>query len=162
MRIGLYALDLSPGQMGGVETYVHNLVANLGVSDSDNEYLVFLDRHNRTAFGPDLLPNVRWLVITLPQSASPVVRALRYWGWLPSPLADQLERSGVDLIHYPDSIINRLGLALLCLLTSHDIQHEYFPHYLPLKTRVLRSCHTACQLERQGGSSRTRSSPGRR
>jgi glycosyltransferase involved in cell wall biosynthesis len=44
----------------------------------------------------------------------------------------------VDVIHYPDSIINPPCVALPCVLTSHDIQHEYFPRYFPLKTRLLR------------------------
>jgi len=124
--------------MGGVEIYIRNLVAHLGRIAPDNEYLVFVDRHNQSAFGASLPQNVRRAVIASPSPASPVIRALRYWGWLPSPLADQLERSGVDVIHYPDSIINPPGIALPCVLTSHDIQHEYFPRHFPLQTRLLR------------------------
>jgi glycosyltransferase involved in cell wall biosynthesis len=138
MSIGINALCLNPGQMGGVEIYIRNLVAHLGRIAPDNEYLVFVDRHNQSVFGSGLPPNVRRVVIAPPPPASPVIRALRYWGWLPSPLADQLERSGVDVIHYPDSIINPPGIALPCVLTSHDIQHEYFPRHFPFQTRLLR------------------------
>jgi glycosyltransferase involved in cell wall biosynthesis len=138
MRIGINALGLRPGQVGGVEVYLRNLVANLGRIDPDNEYLVFVDRHSQSVFGSGLLPNVRQVVIAPSPPVSPVVRALRYWGWLPSPLADQLKGSGVDVIHYPDSIINPLGVALPCVLTFHDIQHEYFPRHFSLKTRLLR------------------------
>ena len=138
MRIGINALGMSPGQMGGVEVYIRNLIVNLGRIDLDNEYLVFVSRHNQSVFESGLPPNVRLVVIAPPPPASPVTRALRYWGWLPSPLANQLERSGVDVIHYPDSIINPPGIALSCVLSSHDIQHEYFPHHFPLKTRLLR------------------------
>jgi len=138
VRIGINALGLRPGQLGGVEVYIRNLIVNLGRVDPDNEYLVFVDRHNQSVFGSGLPPNVRQVVIAPPPPASPVIRALRYWGWLPSPLADQLERSGVDVIHYPDSIINPPGIALPCVLTSHDIQHEYFPRHFPFQTRLLR------------------------
>jgi len=138
VRIGINALGLRPGQLGGVEVYLRNLVVNLGRIAPDNEYLVFVDRHNQSVFGSGLPPNVRRVVIALPPPASPVIRALRYLGWLPSPLADQLERSGVDVIHYPDSIINPPGIALPCVLTSHDIQHEYFPRHFPFQTHLLR------------------------
>lgn len=138
MRIGLNALGLNPGQIGGVEVYLRNLVENLGRIDENNEYLLFVSRHNRTAFGPDLPPNVRRVVIDPPAPAAATIRVLRYLGWLPSPLARTLEESGVDVIHFPDSVVNPLGLALPCVLTSHDIQHEYLPHHFPLKARVLR------------------------
>jgi glycosyltransferase involved in cell wall biosynthesis len=138
MRIGISALGMSPGQLGGVEVYLRNLVVNLGQVDPEDECLVFMSQHNQTAFGSILPPNVRRVVIPPPPSSSPVLRGLRYWGLLPSPLAEQMEESGVDIIHYPDSIINPPGIALPCVLTSHDIQHEYFPHHFPLKMRLLR------------------------
>lgn len=138
MRIGISGLGLSPGHVGGVEAYIRNLVSNLAVTGADNDYLVYVDENSRTAFGPDLPPNVRRVVIDPPAPAAATIRVLRYVGWLPSPLARTLEESGVDVIHFPDSVVNPLGLALPCVLTSHDIQHEYFPHHFPLKARVLR------------------------
>ena len=98
MRIGINALGLSPGQVGGVEVYLRNLVVNLGRIAPDNEYLVFVDRHNQSVFGPGLPSNVRPVVIAPPPPASPVTRALRYWGWLPSPLA----RLQADSVLYLD------------------------------------------------------------
>jgi glycosyltransferase involved in cell wall biosynthesis len=138
MRIGINTLCLNPGQMGGVEIYIRNLVAHLGRIDSDNEYLVFVSQHNQSIFESGLPLNVRLVVIALPPPSSPIIRALRYWRLILSPLADQLERSGVDVIHYPDSIINPPGIALPCVLTFHDIQHEYFPRHFPFKTLLLR------------------------
>jgi glycosyltransferase involved in cell wall biosynthesis len=138
MRIGINALGLRPGQLGGVEVYLRNLILNLGKVDLEDEYLVFISQHNWAPFGSPLPSNIRWVVVPPPPSSSPVLRGLRYWGLLRSPLAEQLEGSGIDVIHYPDSIINPPGIALPCVLTSHDIQHEYFPHHFPLKTRLLR------------------------
>jgi glycosyltransferase involved in cell wall biosynthesis len=140
MHIGINALGLSPGQVGGVEVYLRNLVVNLGKIDPDNEYLVFVDRRNQSVFGPGLPPNVRPVVIAPPPPSLPLwIRALRYWRLFPSPLVgSQLEGSGVDVIHYPDSVIHPPGIALPCVLTFHDIQHEYFPGYFPLRMRLLR------------------------
>jgi glycosyltransferase involved in cell wall biosynthesis len=138
MRIGINALGLSPGQVGGVEVYLRNLVVNLGQVDPEDEYLVFISQRNQMAFGSILPPNVRRVLIPPSPPSSPLLRGLRYWGLLHSSLAEQLEGSGVDIIHYPDSIINPPGIALPCVLTSHDIQHEYFPHHFPLKMRLLR------------------------
>jgi glycosyltransferase involved in cell wall biosynthesis len=140
MRIGINALGLNPGQVGGAEVYLRNLTVNLGKVDPDNEYLVFVDRRSQSVFGADLPPNVRPVVIVPPPpSLSLGMRALRYWRLFPSPLtARQLEGSGVDVIHYPDSVINPPGIALSCVLTFHDIQHEYFPRHFSLKTRLWR------------------------
>jgi glycosyltransferase involved in cell wall biosynthesis len=140
MRIGINALGLSAGQMGGVEVYFRNLVANLGKVDPDNEYLLFVDRHSQSVFGPGLPPHVRLVIIAPPPPSLPLwIRALRYWRLFPSPLVgSQLEGSGVDVIHYPDSVIHPPGIALPCVLTFHDIQHEYFPDYFPFRMRLLR------------------------
>ncbi|MBI4873020.1 MAG: hypothetical protein HY822_00145, partial [Acidobacteria bacterium] len=52
MRIGINALYLIPGGVGGTEIYLRSLVAALAELDHENQYLVFTNRET----GPDLLP----------------------------------------------------------------------------------------------------------
>jgi glycosyltransferase involved in cell wall biosynthesis len=138
MRVGIHAVGLNPDETGGVGVYLRNLIRNLSGDDSSTEYMLFVAEHGASAFTSDLPRHIHPIVIPPPLPVSPLIRCLRYWGWLPSSLAAQLEESGVDVIHYPDSTINPPSVKLPCVLTVHDIQHEYFPRHFSLKTRLLR------------------------
>ena len=50
MKIGINALYLLPGKVGGSETYIRNLVANLARLDRDNEYFIFVNRESEGIF----------------------------------------------------------------------------------------------------------------
>lgn len=50
MKIGINALYLLPGMVGGSETYIRNLVANLARLDRDNEYILFVNRESEGIF----------------------------------------------------------------------------------------------------------------
>ncbi len=52
MRIGVNALYLIPGGVGGTEIYLRSLLPALAAIDSRNEYVVFTNRET----GPDLVP----------------------------------------------------------------------------------------------------------
>jgi glycosyltransferase involved in cell wall biosynthesis len=52
MRIGINALYLVPGGVGGTEIYLRSLLAALARIDRSNEYVVFTNRET----GPDLVP----------------------------------------------------------------------------------------------------------
>src|SRR5260370_36027305 len=52
LRIGVNALYLIPGGVGGTEIYLRNLLAALGEIDSVNQYVVFTNRET----GADLVP----------------------------------------------------------------------------------------------------------
>ena len=49
VRIGVNALYLIPGGVGGTEIYLRELLAALAAIDSTNEYLIFTNRE--TGFG---------------------------------------------------------------------------------------------------------------
>jgi glycosyltransferase involved in cell wall biosynthesis len=50
MRIGINALFMIPGGVGGSETYLRNLVAHLGRIDQINEYVVFTNKESSNTF----------------------------------------------------------------------------------------------------------------
>src|ERR1700730_11813180 len=52
LRIGVNALYLIPGGVGGTEIYLRNLLAALAEIDSVNQYVVFTNRET----GADLVP----------------------------------------------------------------------------------------------------------
>src|ERR1039458_3839031 len=52
LRIGVNALYLIPGGVGGTEIYLHELLRALAEIDARNEYFVFTNRET----GPDLVP----------------------------------------------------------------------------------------------------------
>ena len=54
LRIGVNALYLIPGGVGGTEIYLRQLLQALGEVDGRNEYLVFINRET----GPDLAPRL--------------------------------------------------------------------------------------------------------
>src|SRR5580700_5861502 len=53
IRIGVNALYLIPGGVGGTEIYLRNLLRALADIDSQNQYIVFTNRET----GPDLVPD---------------------------------------------------------------------------------------------------------
>ena len=52
LRIGVNALFLIPGGVGGTEIYLRNLLAALAEVDKRNQYYIFVNRET----GPDLCP----------------------------------------------------------------------------------------------------------
>ncbi|HPQ16781.1 MAG TPA: hypothetical protein PLP04_16230, partial [Bryobacteraceae bacterium] len=52
LRIGINALYLIPGGVGGTEIYLRHLLAALAAIDREDEYTVFTNRET----GPDLVP----------------------------------------------------------------------------------------------------------
>ncbi len=46
MRIGINALYLLPGKVGGSETYIRNLVQSLLKIDRDNTYVIFINKES--------------------------------------------------------------------------------------------------------------------
>ncbi len=58
MRIGINALYLIPGRVGGTETYIRNLVKALAKVDGKNEYFIFINSESRGIF-ENIAPNMQ-------------------------------------------------------------------------------------------------------
>lgn len=139
MHIGLYTLFLFPGQIGGIETYLRHLVTALGQVDRVNQYTLFVSEQNRAIFQDISFPNVKKVTIPLlPASPSLANRVLRKLKLMPPHLTQQLTAHRVDVLHYPGTTIDQLEIKTPCVLTMHDIQHEFFPEFFPAEVLAWR------------------------
>jgi glycosyltransferase involved in cell wall biosynthesis len=122
IRIGVNALYLIPGGVGGTEIYLRNLLRALAEIDSENQYVVFTNRET----GADLVPD-RPNFLRSPQAVSASFRPARIlWEQLALPFAARKHRLNV--------LLNPGFTApLLCrcpmVTVFHDLQHKRHPEY---------------------------------
>jgi glycosyltransferase involved in cell wall biosynthesis len=122
LRIGVNALYLIPGGVGGTEIYLRCLLTAFARIDPVNRYWVFTNRET----GPDLVPkapNFR----NLPQPVRAVSRPARIsWEQTGLPLAAL--RRGLDVMFNPG-----FTAPLLCgcpqVTVFHDLQHKRHPEH---------------------------------
>jgi glycosyltransferase involved in cell wall biosynthesis len=122
LRIGINALYLIPGGVGGTEIYLHCLLKALAAIDSVDSFLVFAGREA----GGDLAPpaeNFRTLVQPI-RSANRPARLL----WEQTGLPLMLEREGIDVLLNPGFTA---PLACPCpqVTVFHDLQHKRHPEH---------------------------------
>src|SRR3954467_1098871 len=120
LRIGVNALYLIPGGVGGTEIYLRNLLAALARVDRDNEYLVFTNRET----GPDLVPetpNFHWR----PQSVHASFR--------PSRMVFEQTRLPLNAARSNLNVMLNAGFTAPVLgrcanvTVFHDLQHKRHP-----------------------------------
>ncbi len=118
MRIGLNALFVIPGKVGGTEIYVRNLVRALGTTRI--EVLLYVGREAAGTFAP-LPPNVREVVCAIRSESRPA-RIAYEQGRLPL-LA---RRDKLDVLH---SLGYTAPLVLGCpgVVTLHDLNYHFHP-----------------------------------
>jgi glycosyltransferase involved in cell wall biosynthesis len=122
IRIGVNALYLIPGGVGGTEIYLRNLLRALAKIDLENRYVVFTNCET----GADLAPDsdkfgwVRWPV----RARFRPSRIL--WEQLALPIAARSHR--LDVLFNPG-----FTAPLLCgcpmVTVFHDLQHKRHPEY---------------------------------
>jgi glycosyltransferase involved in cell wall biosynthesis len=122
MRIGVNALYLIPGGVGGTEIYLRSLLTALAEIDHHNTYFVFTNRET----GPDLVP-VQANFIPVPQAVRAVNRPARLlWEQTVLPLAAARRR--LDVLFNPG-----FTAPILCgcpqVTVFHDLQHKRHPEY---------------------------------
>jgi glycosyltransferase involved in cell wall biosynthesis len=113
------------GRDSGIGTYARNLVQALARSDPENRYLLFARPQDRDAFGN--LPDTFQLVF----EGTPVysVRELMALSW-------RLLRRRVDLYHSTHYVTPAV-LQSPFVVTVHDIQHLFYPDFLPSRFSFL-------------------------
>jgi glycosyltransferase involved in cell wall biosynthesis len=121
-RIGVNALYLIPGGVGGTEIYLRELLAALASIDTTNEYFVFTNLET----GQDLTPkqaNFHWK----PQAVHAAFRPARIL-WEQTVLPMEAWRYSLDVLFNPGFTV---PLAARCPLvaTFHDLQHKRYPEY---------------------------------
>ncbi|MDQ6758949.1 MAG: glycosyltransferase, partial [Acidobacteriota bacterium] len=122
LRIGVNALYLIPGGVGGTEIYLRNLLAALAEIDGENLYVVFTNRETGRDLIPDR-PNFVWR----PQPVRASFRPARIlWEQTGLPLA--VRRARLDVLFNPG-----FTCPVLCscpnVTVFHDLQHKRHPEY---------------------------------
>ena len=122
LRIGVNALYLIPGRVGGTEIYLRHLLAALARVDQENEYFVFLNRET----SGDLVPAAPGFH-AVAQPVRAVCRPARIvWEQTGLPLAAARRR--LDVLFNPG-----FTAPLLCrcpqVTAFHDLQHKRHPEH---------------------------------
>jgi glycosyltransferase involved in cell wall biosynthesis len=130
LRIGVNALYLIPGGVGGTEIYLRNLLAALARVDRRNQYFVFTNRET----GPDLCPQAGNFK-AVPGKVPARLRPLRL-AWEQFVLPVQASRLELDVMFSPG-----FTSPLLCrsagVTVIHDMQHRKQPeNFGPLERRA--------------------------
>ena len=121
-RIGVNALYLIPGNVGGTEIYLRQLLAALGRIDAANEYFVFTNLET----GADLVPrqaNFQWK----PQAVHARFRPARIL-WEQTVLPLEASRYRLNVLLNPGFTAPVLA-PCPCVTVFHDMQHKRHPEY---------------------------------
>jgi glycosyltransferase involved in cell wall biosynthesis len=122
LRIGVNALYLIPGGVGGTEIYLRNLLLGLAEIDRENEYFVFTNRET----GADLVPNAPNFTHA-PQPVNAVFRPARLiWEQTALPLAAL--RLKLDRLFNAGFTAPTVG-PCPSITVFHDLQHKRHPEH---------------------------------
>jgi glycosyltransferase involved in cell wall biosynthesis len=121
-RIGVNALYLIPGGVGGTEIYLRNLLRALADIDSENQYVVFTNRET----GSDVVPGRP----NFTHAQQPVRASFRpariLWEQFGLPFA--LHKHRINVLFNPGFTTPLLS-ACPMVTVFHDLQHKRHPEY---------------------------------
>ena len=120
MRIGVNALYLIPGGVGGTEIYLRNLLQAFERIDTVNEYFVFTNRET----GPDLVPP---RFTHVPQAIQAVNRPARLI-YEQTRLAREARRTQIDVMFNPGFTAPAFP-GCPNVTVFHDLQHKRHPEH---------------------------------
>ena len=122
LRIGVNALYLVPGGVGGTEIYLHELLRALAEIDARNRYFIFTNRET----GPDLLPqqsNFHGVPLGVPARFRPARIA-----WEQTVLPLSVTRLGLDALLNP-GFTAPIYCPCAAVTVFHDMQHKRHPEH---------------------------------
>ena len=135
MKIGINALYLLPGKVGGSETYLRNLLKGLAAIDRENEYVLFI---NRETEGTMEAPSPAFRIVVCPVTATSRPRRIL---WEQFGLPRYVRRHRIDIL-----LSAGMTAPFLCPATSVlmllDLQHINQPgnfpwYYLPFLRSII-------------------------
>jgi glycosyltransferase involved in cell wall biosynthesis len=145
LRIGVNALYLIPGGVGGTEIYLRELLRALAEIDARNQYFIFTNRET----GPDLVPQQPNFQ-AMPQRVRARFRPARIvWEQTALPLA--AVRLGLDALLNP-GFTAPVYCPCAAVTVFHDMQHKRHPEHfrwfdLPFwRVLLFASAHVATLL----------------
>src|SRR5260370_40837946 len=122
LRIGVNALYLIPGGVGGTEIYLRNLLQALAAIDSANQYVVFTNRET----GADLVPKQANFLHALQDVHASFRPGRILWEQFVLPYAVRKQR--IDVLLNPG-----FTAPIVCgapmVTVFHDLQHKRHPEY---------------------------------
>ena len=122
MHIGVNAVYLIPGGVGGTEIYLRSLLQSLAAIDKENRYTIFTNRET----GPDLAPNQPNFRIA-PQAVHATNRPARIL-WEQTILPVRAARAGIDVLFNPGFTAPILSTCPN-VTVFHDLQHKRHPEH---------------------------------
>src|SRR5229473_3029094 len=121
-RIGVNALYLIPGAVGGTEIYLRELLAALGRIDTANEYFVFTNLETQADLVPRQ-PNFQWK----PQALHARWRPFRIL-WEQTILPLEASRYKIDVLFNPGFTAPAFA-PCPSVTVFHDLQHQRHPEH---------------------------------
>lgn len=125
MKIGINALYLLPGKVGGSETYLRNLVKGLAAANKENDYVLFVNRETEGVIA-SLSANVHIAVCPVTARNRPE-RIL----WEQCGLPRYLKRHKIDIL-LSAGMTAPFFCPIPSVLVLHDLQHVNQPRNYPL------------------------------
>lgn len=122
LRIGINALYLLPGEVGGTEIYLRSLLRGFSEIDSLNRYVVFVNRETGTSLDAEA-PGFHFVRCAVKASFRPARILFEQFA-----LPGLLERYGVDVLLNPGFTMPVLT-GCRCVTVFHDLQHKRHPEF---------------------------------
>ena len=115
MRIGVNLLKLVPGEIGGMEHYVRNLIHHVSARGGHDLFL-YLNANNADTFSE--MPNVTKIVLF---DDGDVVRQIHH----------SVQALSLDLWFCPLLVMEPHEMPIPVVVNIPDVQHVYFPEFFP-------------------------------
>ncbi|HEY6006464.1 MAG TPA: glycosyltransferase family 1 protein [Anaeromyxobacter sp.] len=137
MRLAISLLNLRPGRVGGAETYVRKLVAELPrVAEPGDSLVAIMDREVAAA-----LDTPGWERVMVDRSARRIVaeRILEAFTPYRALGVERVFRGvGADVVLFPQQSIFPKRAPGRVVMTAVDVQHLFHPEQVPLLERLYR------------------------
>lgn len=126
MKVGIIALNLLPQQMGGIETYLRDLLDGINLSNSTDKYFLFVPKVHKDTF--PYFEKIKVVGLDLHGIKPRVVQKL-YSQSVFEQAAKIIDKYSLDVAHYPLQNILPPVKATKSIVSIMDIQQEYYPEY---------------------------------
>jgi glycosyltransferase involved in cell wall biosynthesis len=127
MKVVINLLEFNPGAMGGIETYVRNILNRLVNGSNQNSCTVICSESTADYFAAideriklKVIVNRRKSFHRLTRSFVRKIAGI-------DMLARAIDQCGADVVHNPLTNVRPLDLVTPSVLTFYDMQHEYYP-----------------------------------